>query len=226
MKTGSLGITLLAIGGLLAAASPVNAGVAVALGGGWQAEVDDPAEISFQVDQIGTDFIAIEISKDFTGALMNGVFPSLFITFSQVAPDANTAANIVIFDESVTNQTGTDWTDYHMRLIGGGSTWFDVSASSGFSMAPFTNSMLMDPGGVFGGDPDRATDLWADGGVVADNSSFFPGAGLGELVITSDLSGDDVSFVLEEFPTPEPASLVLLTTGLLAFRRRRRSRVC
>ena len=140
-----------------------------------------------------------------------------------MADDADTVPRIVILDEVVTNQTGFDWTDYHWNVLDSGSVWFDVGLSSGFSVAPFTNKTFTDLHGF--GDPNKATDLDADGGVVFNNSSFFPGGapGNGELVIDVDLSAEaPVSFLFKQFPTPEPGSLALLLAGALAVCSRRR----
>ncbi len=200
-----------------------QADVTLALGGGWEAVVSDDALVSILVDQVGENYLAIEIAKDFTRPQNpDGSFPGLSITFNQVSPNA--VPNIVILDESVTNLTGTPWTDYHMVLHGGDRAWFDVAASSGFSMAPFTNVVYSDPGNLFG-NPNRATDLSADGGIVLPNTSFFPGAGAGELVIslTLDPIQPNYSFILEEYPTPEPGTLALLIAGLAFVARRRKS---
>lgn len=200
-----------------------QADVTLALGGGWEAVVADDALVSILVDQIGENYLAIEIAKDFTQPPdASGAFPGLSITFNQVSPNA--VPYIVILDEAVTNLTGTPWTDYHMVVHGGGRAWFDVGLSSGFSMSPFSNVYWSDPGNLFG-NPNRATDLSADGGVVLPNASFFPGAGAGELVIGLDLDPvhPNYSFILEEYPTPEPGTLALLLAGLTFVARRRRS---
>lgn len=206
-------------------ASQAQAGVVTNLGGGWQAQVADDSLVSIVVDSIGANYIAIEISKDFTeGPGQGGIFPGLDILFTQIGTETSTVPFIVILDEAVTNLTGTDWTDYHMSLQTNGSAWFSTVDSAGFSMSPFAVSTFSDPGNIFGGDPTKATHLDSVGGVVFNNSSFFPGAGAGELVIGTLPGGsaNPVSFVLTEVPTPEPASLALLAIGCTLLRRRTR----
>lgn len=199
----------------------------IPLGGGWQANVSDPASVSIVVDLIGPDFLAIQISKDFTDPPgVGGVFPPQLIDFQQIDADANTVSRIVIVDESVTNLTGVDWTDYHWAILDGTDAWFNVPLSQAWTTDPFTSKTFSDPLNDFN-DPDKATDLLADGGLVLHNSSFFPGAapGDGELVIDVDLGGvDPLSFTFKQFPTPEPgtACLALLAFGGLLVTRRRR----
>ena len=211
MKTCKLSTPILALGflGILVGASSAYGDITIPLGGGWQAQVPSLAQVSINVDSVTAEFVAIELSKDFTEPYDGIGFPGLSILFTQVAGDAVTAPRIVILDESVTNLTGTDWTDYHMQINSGGEVEFDIAASLGFSMAPFTTVAL------------TPTTLDASGGVVFNNSSFFPGAGPGELVMLADLSGDPVTFELEEFPTPEPATLAMLLLGLGCLARRR-----
>lgn len=211
MKTCKLSTPILALGllGILVGAGSAYGDITIPLGGGWQAQVPSLAQVSINVDSVTAEFVAIELSKDFTEPYDGIGFPGLSILFTQVAGDAVTAPRIVILDESVTNLTGTDWTDYHMQINSGGEVEFDIAASLGFSMAPFSTVTL------------TPTTLDASGGVVFNNSSFFPGAGPGELVMLADLSGDPVTFELEEFPTPEPATLAMLLLGLGCLARRR-----
>lgn len=211
MKTCNSLKSVLALGlaGVLLAASPAFGDVTIPLGGGWQATVPNLSQVGIQVDSVTSEFVAIEISKDFTDPSLGGIFPSLDIVFSQIAGDGFTAPQIVILDEAVTNLTGENWTDYHMRLISSGVAEFDIASSLGFSMAPFTSTLL------------TLTDLDASNGTVLDNSSFFPGSGPGELVIVADLSGGPVTFTLEEYPTPEPATLAMMLVGLGVLARRR-----
>lgn len=211
MKTRNLSKPILALGllGILVGASSAYGDITIPLGGGWEAQVADLSHVSISVDSVTAQFVAIEISKDFTEPYDGSGFPSLSILFTQVAADAVTSPQIVILDESVTNLTGSDWTDYHMQINSAGDVEFDIAASLGFSMAPFLSTVL------------TPTTLDAFNGVVFNNSSFFPGAGPGELVMLADLSSDPVSFVLEEFPTPEPSTLALLMLGLGCLARRR-----
>jgi hypothetical protein len=212
MKNCKSAKPIVAVGllGILVGASSAY-GEIIPLGGGWEAQVADLSQVSIAVDAVTAEFVAIEISKDFTEPYDGIGFPGLSIQFTQVAADAVTSPRIVILDESVTNQTGTDWTDYHMQINAPGNVEFDIAASLGFSMLPFTNRVF------------TLTTLDADTGTVFDNSSFFPGAGPGELVMLADLTGDPVTFELEEFPTPEPATLAMLLIGFGCFVRRRRS---
>lgn len=198
----------------------------IPLGGGWQASVNNPSLVSFVVDEVTSSYIAIQISKDFTQPPgIGGVFPPLLIDFQQVNPDATTVTQIVINDETVTNLTGTPWTDFHWAVLDNGDAWFDIAASSSFTVLPFTNRVFSDPSNTFA-DPNKASDLDAfGGGIVPHGGSFFPGGapGDGVLVMGVDLTRPDpMSFTLKEFPTPEPGSLALMSAGALMLLRRRK----
>lgn len=191
---------------------------------GWEAIVPDATVSGIVIDAItpGAN-VRIQINKNFLFPPdVGGVFPAIQIIFSQTLPDAQTVPQIIIEDESVTNLTGVAWTDFHWALLDGGSVWFDIAASTPFDTTPFANQMFADNFGL--GDPNKATDLWVDGGTVPVNGSFFPGiAGTnGSLVMEFDLSSDNTDFSLKEFPTPEPTTLALLAFGSLGLVARRR----
>jgi len=222
----------------LAFAVPANAGIIPlvfdpgngdpVIDSGWQAIVPDATVSGIVIDAItpGSD-VRIQINKNFLFPPdVGGVFPAIQIIFSQTLPDAQTVPRIFIEDESITNQTGVAWSDFHWALLDGGSVWFDIAASTPFDTTPFTNQAFADNFGL--GDPNKATDFWIDGGTVLPNQSFFPGiAGAGgSLAIEFDLASTNTDFFLKEFPTPEPTTLALLafgSLGLVARRRRRRA---
>ena len=163
---------------------------------GWC--LDASANIGVFVDAVEPGFASIEITKDFTqGPEHGGFIPPILIDFVQVCPDDLTANMIFISDEAITNQTGVAWTDFHWVLFDGPEAWFDIAASAGFSVAPFTTAQFEDLIGA-----NQAKKLNAFGGTVPHMGSFFPGAGAGELKIGIDLSGSGpVSFTLKERPT-------------------------
>jgi hypothetical protein len=151
------------------------------------------------------------------------VFPPQVIDFLQVDDDLNTVPRIVVIDETITNMTGVNWTDYHWAVLDSGDAWLNVPLSRGWTTDPFAGKAFSDPRGVFN-DADKATDLVADMGVVFNNTSFFPGAGSGdgEIVMDVDLSeAGPVSFTFKQFPTPEPSTFSLLLLGGLVLPRRR-----
>lgn len=216
----------IAIAGILImmAATTAVAGVKD-LGGGWQAEWAPSLDPFVDVTSYGVvgDAIIIQKSAQFTQGPVNGIFPAIPILFRQI--DASAVSNIVIDDEIIYNSTGVDWTDFHMQLLDGPDAAFDPVATAnsggagpiGFTIEPFTQAAFS---------PDnKALDIW--GGVVPDQSAWFPGDGAtdGQLWINV-VPGDGVDdpftvFTLKETPTPEPASLMLLAIGGLALLRRR-----
>ncbi len=172
---------------------------------GWCLSTSHPDSLDIYVDAVDVDqrFALIQLSKDFTDPPGFGdLITPMLIDFVQVSPDELTANMIYIADESVTNSTGVDWTDYHWILFDGPEAWFDVAASWGFDTSPFAVRDFED----FIDPPvnNQAKRLSAAGGVVPDMTTFFPGDGTGELVIGVDLSGEDaVSFTLKERPSTD-----------------------
>jgi hypothetical protein len=194
---------------------------------GWRAITPTDGTVSgIVVDQITANSVSIQIDKDFLFAPdITGTFPAINIIFEQTLPDANTVPRIIIEDESVTNQTGVTWTDFHWAIPMGSSgfAWFNQAMSTPFNTSPFNNQSWADTWGYV--DPNKQTDLNVDGGSLPHGASFFPGliGGNGALVMEVDLSLADTDFVLKEFPTPEPATLALVAFGALGLIRRRRA---
>lgn len=187
---------------------------------GWQASFPDNAMVNLVVDAVTPDAVFIQKFVDFDQpAGAGGVIPAVNIDFTQTQPNGDTVPNIVIVDEALTNLTGTDWGGFDWLILGRNEAWFDVSLSSEFDTSPFVNQTF---GGFLGGDANRATTLFTDGGVVPHLQTFFPGSGTGDLWIGIDLGIADItSFVLKERAVPEPTSLVLLGIGAALLARRR-----
>ena len=222
--TYTAAVTVTAIALMSAQAS----GTVVPLGGGWQAEIPDGFPASIDVGHAGLDYLQIWITAEFAEPPEpDDSFSPLKISFEQILPDADTAPEIKIDRQYITNQTGAAWTGYQWMILGGADVWVDAARSSGMDVRPFTDMTFADSYGFV--DPNQATDLVVDGGVVPNNTTFFPGAwgrGGGPFVISADLDGaDPVEFTLEQVPIPEAAltsalTLVAALIGLRAGRRR------
>jgi len=174
---------------------------------GWSALVPDHATTGIVVDQVGGDYVRIEVAKTFDDFDVN------VITFYQRLPDAQTVATIRIDDEIVHNNTGGNWTRY-LWAIDGAAAALDKPATeaSVFDVSPFT-SKTWGPTQAGWSDPGHVAWLLAGDGVVADGETFSPGLAGGSLYIDVDLSGQGRSFQLKQMPIPEPATLVVLATG-------------
>jgi hypothetical protein len=152
----------------------------------------------------------------FQGPDAFGVYPGVSIIFIQVGP--STIQSIVIEEEILTNSTGTDWTDFHMDLVGPAS--FRIPQGGFFTTSPFDNQTLTPSNfsvNGFGLGPGGSNTT------VPNGSSWFPGSGSGDGELYIDVPNSiNTTFVLVETPTPEPATLALLSIGMCAVARRRR----
>ena len=187
--------------------------------------VEDPAP---------DDVLLIQIVKIFRGDAGGvGDMPSVVASFTQIAPDDETATQIVINDESVTNDTSEDWVDYHFILAGLGYASYDQQAT--FPGVPgqdfYLDQFSQYEWGLEKPDPNDPT-TWVESlnlsdGVVPQGDAFNPGSLSGALYINVDLDFDGDStnafFAFKEYPTiPEPLSASLLLLGGVGLVRRRR----
>lgn len=174
---------------------------------GWNAIFDDDVA-GVVVDVVTDDYVMIQIEpKIFLD------FAPIAFTFQQHLPDA--VGVIRIADESITNATGVEWTDFHWELMVdsvNGTAVFDDTDPGNFNIAPFTNKDL------------HPATLDADAGIVLPGGLFSPGHGSGPLYIVTDPGQELLRFTLIQYPTPEPVTMAMLALGSAAVLMRRRRR--
>ncbi len=212
---------LLALAAFLAVIPATNADTIDLGNSGWQAVLYDGPNIGVLIDADTEQFLMIEIIKTFAQPPDSGVFAPITVDFNQIAADGATTAIIVLNDEIITNNTGSDWMDYHWSIEGPAAFNISMTEGTGFDVSPFTN---MDWTPKAGWSANHASALNVDGGIVPDGSTFFRGVDAGMLGIDVDLTAQDSSFTLTQNPTPEPATLLLLAAGLPILARHKRKR--
>ena len=214
----------------LGMASTADAAKIVLGNSGWEARFSSSLSDFVDIDFIAyeNNTIFIQKSAEFTQGPVNGIYPSVAITFKQVGD--STAANLVIDDEIITNSTGTTWTGFVMKVMDHGEVSFNpaLTAASGgsgpigFSIEPFTSAEFVKDN----------TKLNISGGLVEDGEQWFPGGGAndGQLWIDMVSGGADDRgvFTLKERPiatvVPGPSALLAVVGFLgLAGRGRRRN---
>lgn len=227
VRVGSFLLLLLFVGGGVASAEVIVDLKTENEDSGWSVILADDVYSGVVVDTITDSYVRIEIAKTFFQGPEGGQFPANLIEFYQRAGDVDPLPVIQITSEAVTNDTGWDWTDYHWEIIGDDAAFDRTSTeTSGFSIDPFTRSLW--GAAPAGWSSDHSASLDVDGGVVHDGETFFPGSVQGRLYIDVDVTGSEpVSFVLKQYPTPEPGTMAVLAGGafILLMRPRRPRRV-
>lgn len=221
MKLGMI----ISLAGCLLAAVPTAGGATIPLkdvfgiDSGWDADIPDDIHTGIVVDKVTSSYVRIEIFKDLDQPAREGDFPPHLIQFHPRTGSA--VSTIRITDETIINDTGMPWTDYHWSIVGLGASFnTTLTDASGFSVSPFqtkTWGPLVSTG--------HSRQLGVSNGVIAPGSVYRPGLAKGELVIDilPSLDLPSRTFTLMQYPTPEPATLVTVVLGgLIALARRRR----
>lgn len=202
--------------------------IQIALGNSGWAMIVNPevnagiGSVSFPfVYGIKGDSVFIELDKTFTRPFdYSNQLDPIVVEFEKKTENA--VKNIVIRDEYIINNTGSEWHDYHMQLI------VDLQNP----IASF-NPQILPSGGQFeevayslyqgwSGNPIRLDFFNEDGttGVMPSPSGvdvFRPGYIHGDIFINIDPTVEvGARFGLKQFPTiPEPTSIALFAFGIL-----------
>jgi hypothetical protein len=194
---------------------------------GWYVSLDNPSgigSVDFFYDGVDDNNIRLELVKEFNSPNFDQTNQGdgLFLKFTLVDPCApNFRPNIVIWDERIINNTGRDWTDFHIIL--GTRVPIDISdlqdgPGVGFDPGYIFTPTQYNPFQTIVFNPAApTTNIDMKDGILLSNGMqyVFGGAGGGHLRIVTDLPKGE-SFWFKEFPTvPEVATIILLALGSL-----------
>jgi hypothetical protein len=172
---------------------------------GWK--ISFPSSITLFSD--GGDLLTLE--KDPTFFSTEG----LVITFTQLS--ANASPKIVIQDENVTNESGSDWKGFQFLVGGTRTASFQPGAfDNGMDAPPFTNESIDSAhdtinlgGGVL---PNGDTAIWGEGGQnpLASDLVINANPGYGKYCMKQNLSFKEIPVAV-----PLPAAAWSGMSGLL-----------
>ena len=152
-----------------------------------------------------------------------GLMQPMYVEFIKDSEEA--LEKIIIADEFITNDTSTDWIDFHIELA---VSIVDPEAGFGVPTDPSGDqfeTVIVSGTNGYNGLPTKID--FYDGVVSADppdQDDFRPGWHSGYITITANPEMEvGHRILLKEYPTiPEPATLALLAaTALVLFRQRR-----
>jgi hypothetical protein len=179
---------------------------------GWQYEVADVLAPDVNLVFIRTEGNNFFFEKD---ATFRNVSDPIVINFTKISP---TASNLVINDEAVNNQSGSDWLAFRIALSSGtnssGQPSYTLATHDG---SPGLGDFRIDPFTSFSFE-NNSTELFLSGGTVANGTSWFPGSqsNTGLAIVANSATVD--TFTLKEIavPIPLPAAAWTGLTGLVA----------
>lgn len=178
---------------------------------GWSifvgSDISDQLGVTVFGQDPSTQTVFLELDKQFTdfhGSVIQ-------VRFAKMDSRALAYSRFVIVDEFIVNDTDSEWHGFHMVLVSDGVAGFDNST------VPDGDKLPNVTWGVFNGYGQLPTELNFDGGAdgivpnTIPSNYFRPGYISGDIVILADPNlevGRD--FLLQEYYSPEPTSLLLL----------------